>query len=173
MATKKAIKVKDTEDLSDSAIEKVISLLSADKPCTKKDACAILRISYNTSRLQTIIDNFLEKKARTAKLRAEKSHKPATESEIQFCITEYLGGSPVSTIAESLYRSSSFVDRVLERTSTPRRSTGWSYQTPELIPEVSSKKEFSPGEKVWSARYESMATIKNEVKNQHKLHVIH
>jgi len=163
---KKSIKVKDTEDLSDSNIEKVIALLSAEKPCTKKEACSILRITYNTTRLQTIIDNYLEKKTRTAKLKAEKSRTPATESEVQFVITEYLQGRSVSSIADSLYRSSSFVDRILENCAVPKRSIGWSYQNPQLIPERSVKDTFSIGEKVWSARYESLATIKGELKNQ-------
>ena len=166
MATKKAVKVKESEDLSDNAIEKVISLLSAEKPCTKKEACSILRITYNTTRLQSIIDNYKEKKEREAKLRAEKSHKPATEAEIQYSIQEYLTGQPVSTIADSLYRSASFVDKILTRCAVPRRGTGWSYFTPELIPEQSTKDSFDIGEKVWSARYESIAVIKAEVKNQ-------
>jgi hypothetical protein len=165
-AAKKSVKVKDTEDLSDSNIEKVIALLSAEKPCTKKEACSILRITYNTTRLQTIIDNFLEKKDRTAKLRAEKAHKPATEAEIQYSIMEYLGGATVSAISESLYRSASFVDKVLERCGVPRRATGWSYQRPQLIPEEAIRTSFEIGEKVWSARYESLATIKSEVTNQ-------
>ncbi len=165
-AAKKSVKVKDSEELSDSNIEKVIGLLSAEKPCTKKEACSILRITYNTTRLQTIIDNFLEKKARTAKLRAEKSHTPASESEIQFVIQEYLHGNTVSGIAESLYRSSSFVDKVLERCAVPRRATGWSYLTPQLVPEEAIRDSFSIGEKVWSTRYESLATIKAEVPNQ-------
>jgi hypothetical protein len=165
-AAKKSVKVKDTEDLSDSNIEKVIELLSAEKPCTKKEACSILRIAYNTTRLQTIIDNFLEKKARAAKLRAEKSHTPATPGEIEYSIKEYLSGAAVSVIAESLYRSASFVTRILDQCSVPRRATGWSYQTPQLIPEEAIRTSFNIGEKVWSARYESLATIKSEVTNQ-------
>ncbi len=166
MATKKTIKVKDTEDLSDSAIEKVISLLSAEKPCTKKDACSILNISYNTSRLQTIIDNYKEKVARVAKLRAEKSRTPATPTEIQYCIESTLQGENVSNIANNLYRSPGFVTSILTKVSCPKRSTGWSYFTPEIIPDEAVRDSFEIGEKVWSARYESLATIKSEVKNQ-------
>ena len=165
-AARKSVKVKDSEDLSPLTIEKVIALLAAEKPCTKKEACNILKISYNTARLQTIIENYQENKQRVAKLKAEKSHKPATESEIQFCILEYLGGSPVSSIADSLYRSASFVDRILDKCAVPRRSIGWSYQTPQLIPDEAVRDTFSIGEKVWSARYESLATIKSELPNQ-------
>jgi hypothetical protein len=165
-AAKKSVKVKDTEDLSDSTIEKVIGLLSAEKPCTKKEACNILHITYNTSRLQTIIDIFLEKKARTAKLKAEKSHTPASSSEIEYIINEYLHGANVTNIAEALYRSSGFVDKVLEKHSVPRRSVGWSYTSPTLIPEEAMRDSFEVGERVWSARYESLALIKSVVPNQ-------
>ena len=166
MAAKKAVKVKESEDLSSANIEKVIGLLSAEKPCTKKEACSILRIAYNTTRLQTIIDNYKEKKQREAQLRADKARKPATLAEIQYAIQEYLTGEAISKIAESLYRSASFVDRILTRCAVPKRCTGWSYFTPELIPEESSKEEFQVGEKVWSARYESIATIRAEVPRQ-------
>lgn len=164
--TKKSVKVKDTEDLSDTNIEKVIALLSAEKPCTKKDACTILKIAYNTTRLQTIIDNFLAKKAKTAEMRATKSGTPPTQAEIEYCVQSYLAGDPVSTIAEALYRASSFVDKILVKTGTPKRSVGWSYFEPNLIPEEATKESFEVSEKVWSARYESLATVLSEVKNQ-------
>lgn len=164
--TKKSVKVKDTEDLSDTNIEKVIALLSAAKPCTKKDACALLKITYNTTRLQTIIDNFLAKKVKTAEMRATKSGTPATQAEIEYCVQSYLGGESVSNIAEALYRSSSFVDRILVKTGTPKRSVGWSYFKPALIPDAAAKDSFEVAEKVWSARYESLATVLAEVKNQ-------
>lgn len=167
MASKKTV-TKDSEDLSESNLEKVIGLLESDKPCTKKEACAILRITYNTTRLNTIIENYKAKKKRTAELKAQKAYTPATQSEIEYCVTAYLGGSTVSSIAEDLYRSASFVDAVLRKTETPRRSVGWSYNTPELIPESAQRDEFAVGEKVWSARYESMARIKYEVSsNKH------
>ena len=166
MVTKKSIKVKESENLTDSAIEKVISLLSAEKPCTKKDACQLLRIAYNTSRLQTIIDNYVAKKTRTAELRAQKRGTPATDSEIEYCVKSYLGGDAISVIAEALYRPAAFVERILVKTATPRRSMGWSYFSPNLIPVEATREEFKEKEKVWSARYESLATIIKEIKNQ-------
>jgi hypothetical protein len=165
MAAKKTV-TKDSEDLSESNLEKVIGLLEAEKPCTKKEACAILRITYNTTRLNTIIENYKAKKLRIAELKAQKAYTPATASEIEYSVTAYLAGSTVSSIAEDLYRSPSFVDNILKKTQTPRRSMGWSYTTPELIPEAARRDEFAEGQKVWSARYESMARIKYEVANK-------
>lgn len=163
MAVKKTIKVKDTEDLSDSNIEKVIGLLEAAKPCTKKEACGILRIAYNTTRLQSIIDSYKERKLMDAKRRAEKSGTVATESEIQYVVQSYLQGDNVTKISDALYRSAAFVNNILTKTGTPRRSVGWSYLTPALVPEQGQRDTFSIGEKVWSARYESLATIRAEV----------
>ena len=45
------IRKKKEEQLSETNINKVIDLLSADKPITKKEACGILNIAYNTTRL--------------------------------------------------------------------------------------------------------------------------
>ena len=51
---------KETERLDDASIERAIELL--DNRGTKKDACAILGINYNTTRLASIIDKYKEKK---------------------------------------------------------------------------------------------------------------
>ena len=42
------------EKLSNENIAKVVSLLSGDSPITKKEACEILNIRYNTTPLQKI-----------------------------------------------------------------------------------------------------------------------
>ena len=56
MRTKK----KDYEKLTDANIKHVIELLEAEKPITKKEACGILNISYNTTRLNNIIQEYKE-----------------------------------------------------------------------------------------------------------------
>lgn len=52
----KRVKVKEGEKLTPSNIEKVIGLLEIEKPISKKDACELLNISYNTTRLARIIE---------------------------------------------------------------------------------------------------------------------
>ena len=55
-----AIKKKKHEKLDDTNIKRVIAALEGDLPVTKKDACEMLNISYNTTRLSKIITNFEE-----------------------------------------------------------------------------------------------------------------
>lgn len=159
MATRKP---KESERLDDANIERVIKHLE-DKG-TKKDACAILNITYNTTRLANIIDKYLDAKKKDAERRAEKRGKPATDSEVNFAISSYLEGATLDSISESLYRSSSFVKNILEKYSVPIRQSAHSYFKPTLIPDEACRDSFKVGEKVYSARYDSLAEIKSEWK---------
>ena len=60
-----AIKQKSHEKLSPENIARVIEHLNADSPITKKEACEMLNIRYNTTRLQRIIDDYLELRQET------------------------------------------------------------------------------------------------------------
>lgn len=155
--------------MTDANIIKVISLLEpADpqaKPISKKDACAILGMAYNTTRLGTIINTFKEKQARDAKRRAEKRGKPASQDEIVYAIQTYINGEPIDAIAKSLYRSAQFVKSILERNHVPIRAASHDYFRPELIPEGATRDRFAVGEVVYAARYDSTARIEGEVKN--------
>ena len=57
------IKKKDYENLTKSNIQRVIELLENEKPITKKEACQMLRITYNTTRLARIIEDYKEQEA--------------------------------------------------------------------------------------------------------------
>lgn len=153
---------KREEDLSDSNIEKVIKLLeseSKETKITKKAACEYLGIAYNTTRLGTLIESYKNKIAHRDKMRKERRGKPATQDEIQYVVREYMGGSPVSRIADDLYRGSQFVHSVLESMHVPVRPKSQNYFKPELIPDNAVRTEFAIGEKVYSARYDSLARI--------------
>ena len=76
---RKNIKKRDHEKLTDSNIKHVISLLESEKPITKKEACAILNISYNTTRLNTIIEDFKDRKETEEKRKAERKGKAAQD----------------------------------------------------------------------------------------------
>ena len=52
------IKSKSHEKLTDTNIANVVSLLEQDNPITKKEACSILNIRYNTTRLAKIIEEW-------------------------------------------------------------------------------------------------------------------
>jgi hypothetical protein len=150
--------------LTEANILRVIDLLEPKegKPGTKKDACQILGIAYNTTRLTTIIDQYKAKKAKDAERRAALRGKPATQDEINFVIQEYMEGATVDSISKSLYRSSGFVKQLLEKFDVPIRASSTDYFRPELIPEGAMRDRFALGEIVYSARYDSCARIDKE-----------
>ena len=152
----------DTEKLDAANIEKVIKLLEQEKPITKKDACSILCIAYNTTRLAGIIEKHKEKRAKDKERRAALRGKPASKEEISFIIQEYLEGGTIEAITNKIYRSTNFVYDVLENHNVPQRARAHDYFKPELIPEGAVRDRFAVGEVVYSARYDSIAEVRAE-----------
>jgi len=155
-------KVNINEKLDDNSMERVIKYLS-EKGAKKTIACQMLSISYNTTRLDKLIQTYLEKKEYNAKRRAEKRGKPATEEEIKYVISEYLEGSSIVDISKSLFRSSVFVKNILDEYNVPERDTSTDYFHPKLIPDNAIRNRFAIGEKVWSARYNTIVEIIKEL----------
>jgi hypothetical protein len=160
------VKVKDSEKLDDNNVKYVTELLESDKPITKKEACGILRISYNTARLGNIIAGYKERAATEARLRAKNRGKSATDNEIVRAIEEYLNGDSISEIAKFMYRSSSFIKGIIKRYNVPVRSASSDYFSPELLPDEVLSEDFKPGELVWSARYNTTARVDKLVQTQ-------
>lgn len=163
----------DTEKLTDTNIARVIGLLnpiegSTEKPITKKNACEILGIAYNTTRLGTIISQYEERIARDKAKRAEKRGKRATAEEISYAIQEYLNGETIDSISKSLYRSPAMIKNILLENSVPIRQSSHNYFKPELIPDGAVKERFKVGDIVYSARYDSTAKI--EAESEHKVY---
>jgi hypothetical protein len=169
MATRKRPALEE-ELMTDANIAKVIRLLEpteeGKKPITKKDACQMLGMSYNTTRLGTIIEEYKQKQIRTAQRKSQLRGKPATQEEKVFIITEYLNGETVDAISKMTYRSSRFIKDILEGNSVPIRVPGSSYFSPELIPDGAIRDRFKIGEVVYSSRYDSTARIDAEQKSE-------
>jgi hypothetical protein len=165
MATRKRSELEE-ELMTDANIAKVIKLLEpveeGQKPITKKDACQILGMAYNTTRLGTIIEQYKQRAKRTAERKAQLRGKPVTNEEVQYIISEYLEGEPIDSISKSTYRSTAIIKGVLEKYSVPIRVPGHSYFDPQLIPEGAMRERFKIGEVVYSARYDSTARIDAE-----------
>jgi hypothetical protein len=161
------LKKKDYENLSHENVQKVIALLNPDngsKPITKKEACGILNIAYNTARLQRIIDDFEDKRSYIETRKSQNRGKAATSSEISEAITGYLRGESVAEIAKGLYRSSGFVKGILGRVGVPQHSRDSdSPLEVDYIPEECVSEEFAPGEIVWSAKHHTTALIEHEI----------
>ena len=153
---------KENDLLTDANIERIITGFEATPKMTKKDACAIIGIAYNTTRLDGIIEKYLEKKARDASRRAALRGKPATSDEIIYVIQEYLEGSTVDAISKSTFRGPTFVKAILEKYDVPVRQTSHDYFNPELIPDGATRERFAVGEVVYSARYDSIARVDTE-----------
>ena len=161
------VKKKEWENLSPSNIEKVITLLNPQdggRPITKKEACAILNISYNTARLSSIIDEYNGHKEYVQLRKSQNRGKPASDMEVSEVIRDYLSGDSIATIAKSLYRSSGFVKSIVERVGIPSRGVSKEERsTVGYLPEECVAEEFAPGEIVWSALHHAPAEIEYEI----------
>lgn len=159
------VKKKDYEKLTDSNIQRVIDMMAMSttdkKPMTKKEACELLNISYNTQRLNKIIEEFEDRKEFTAKRRAQNRGKPASKDEIKIVAESYLEGASVSEIAKMLFRSPAFVKSIIDTIGIPAKRLAEDLEV-GLLPEECVSEEFTPGEIVWSAQYNSAARIIRE-----------
>lgn len=168
MATRKR-PASEEELMTGVNIAKVIRLLEPSeegkKPITKKDACAILGMSYNTTRLGTIIEEYKQQQVRISNRKSQLRGKPATKDEVSYIIGEYLNTETVDAISKATYRSSKFIKDILESNSVPIRVPGSSYFCPELIPDGAVRDRFKIGEVVYSSRYDSTARIDAEQKS--------
>ena len=168
MAGSRGIKKRSHEKLTDANIQHVMQLLNAESPITKKEACSILNISYNTTRLKTIIEEYVEKKDYRDRRKSENRGKPASKFEITNAIESFLHGNNISDIAKSMYRSPSFVKGIVERAGVPRkrsREERGSGYAPYFLPDECVRDTFEEGDIVWSASYDQAAVVKHEYTN--------
>ena len=141
-----AIKKKKHEKLDDTNIKRVIAALEGDSPITKKDACEMLNISYNTTRLSKIINGFKEEQEYRKRRMAKNRGKPASKEELKEMIEMYLDGQTVTNIAIYMFRSPAFIKGNLDRIGVPTRiSEGEKF----IVPDECVKYEFEVGEWVW------------------------
>jgi len=158
------IKSKSYEKLSDTNIEKVVSLLEQDNPITKKEACNILNIRYNTTRLAKIIEEWKDTQDFRQRRKAQNKGKMATKDEIRMVVQSYLEGDNISNISQSIYRSSSFVRNIIERLGVPQKLAESDHEGKRraMLPEQCVSEKFQVGEKVWSPRNNKFAEVIEE-----------
>lgn len=165
MATRKRSEI-EQEMMTEANLLKVIRLLEptdGEKAITKKEACGMLGMVYNTTRLGTLLEEFKAKKVRELERRAALRGKPPTSDETLYIIQEYLvEGSSLSDISKATYRSTALVKQVLETHNVPIRPAAHDYFKPELIPDAAMREKFMLGETVYSARYDSIGTVESE-----------
>ena len=160
------IKKKDYENLTKTNIQRVIDLLESEKPITKKEACQMLRITYNTTRLARIIEDHKDQEAFVALRKSQNKGKLATKDEIRSVCEMYIDGYNISEIASSLYRSSAFVKNIIEKVGVPFKYPAAGYNWKEvMLPDQCVRERFEIGEKVWCVFNNSPAIIQREWQN--------
>lgn len=160
-----AARIKKHENLTEANLQHVISLLRAEKPITKKEACSILNISYNTTRLNKLIEEH-EETVRYRELRkAQNKGKGVTEAEKKSIVTYYLDGQNISDIAKSLYRSPAFIKAVIERLGIPQKLAATDYEgiKKAMLPEQCVAETFESGQRVWSIKGNCIAIVRDEI----------
>lgn len=169
---KKRVKKKEHENLTLANIEKVIALLNpcptstANKPITKKEACDILNIAYNTNRLSSIIEEHKEQKAYTKKRKAGLRGRPASNEEIATAVTGFLEGDNFTDISRRLFRSVGFVRAILEKVGVPERPANKGERSIQhYFPDECVSMDFKPGEIAWSSIYHSTVTVTKQLNN--------
>ena len=155
----RGIKQKDHENLSDANIRKVIVKLNSSPSITKKEACAVLNISYNTSRLSKIIEEYNAAQDLIKKMKAKKRGRPADASEKGYIVSSFLEGASLTDIAKSNYRSVAFVKNIIDSVGVPERPKGEEKAGVQYLPDECMSEEFTPGEIAWSAKYHSSCII--------------
>jgi transposase len=160
-----AIKQKSHEKLNPENIGRVIEALEADNPITKKEACEMLNIRYNTTRLQRIFDDFNDMQDYRERRKAQNKGKAASRDEIKTVVTSYLEGFNISQIATSIYRSPSFVKNIVERVGVPQKLAESDYEgiRESMLPEQCVADEFEVGEKIWAVRQNYPALVEKEL----------
>lgn len=166
-----AIKQKSHEKLSPENIARVIEHLNADSPITKKEACEMLNIRYNTTRLQRIIDDYLELQDYREKRKSQNKGKAASRDEIKTVVQNYLEGYNISEIAKTIYRSPSFVKNIVERVGVPQKLAESDYEgiRNSMLPEECVAESFEYNERVWFPKKNKFAIVKDEITPQYQV----
>jgi hypothetical protein len=159
------MRIKKHENLAEANISKVIELLEGEKPITKKEACGMLNIAYNTTRLNKIIVEHNETMRFRAIRKAQNKGKGADPQEIKSTVQMYVDGFNVSDIAKSLYRSPAFIKGIIERLGVPQKlsMTDYDGRRNAILPDQCMADEFEIGEKVWCIHQNYPATIQREI----------
>ena len=160
-----AVRAKSYEKLDDTNLQRVWEALNSEKPITKKEACEMLNITYNTTRLNRILTEHRETMDYRDKRKSQLKGTRATEDEIKQVIEWYLKEHPVSSIAKSMYRSSTFVKNIINRVGIPEKRPKTEQGMRNKIgflPDECVSETFQEGEKGWCAKYDLPGIIKKE-----------
>jgi hypothetical protein len=160
-----AIRQKKQERLEEDNLNRVQEALASSTPITKKEACEMLNISYNTTRLSRIMEDHNETLRYRATRKSQLKGTKATDLEIKQTIEWYLDERPISDIAKAMYRSSTFVKNIINRVGVPEKRPKTEQRGSGYLPEECVSNTFEPGEKVWYTGKDLPARVIKEFRN--------
>jgi hypothetical protein len=159
------VRRKEGENLDDATIAKVVASLDANEPISKKEACDILNIAYNTKRLSNIIESWRTDQEVRRTMRASLRGKPTSIDEEKEIVSSYLRGDSIAEIEKYTYRSKDIIEKVVHKYNVPKRSRGeYNYFSPPFVPDEGVKEDYQPGDLVFAARYNTPATVEKVLK---------
>jgi hypothetical protein len=157
-------------DISDSMYDLAIRLREEGKP--KTDQCKALGIPYNTTRLESLLTDYLNNKERSRLLKEKKKLEPVTPQEVSRWCTEYvLEGRPLAGIASSSYRPVGIVKYHLDKEGALVVRRGIDKLESAALPDIMVADEFSVGQLVWVAPYGCIGEVRGAYKNAYRVYV--
>lgn len=158
----KRIKVKAGEDLSPENVLRAIEAL--EKGSTKKVACGMLGIAYNTTRLKTIIETYHDRVAFVKRQKAKRRGTPVLVPEAIMMIEEYLESGSMEQVSKARFRTTALVKETLNKYGALLKAAKTDYFNPMLMPDECMADSLSKGDLVWSSRYNAAAEVDSLVK---------
>lgn len=164
MATVKAI-----EATKEQFVEAIALLENGG---TKKAACEILGIAYNTTRLQNLIDNFLNRQDLEKQHRAKKRKEVVTNAEVADWITDYLSGMGFEELSQSYFRSVNIIKYYIAKNGALLRHAKVDKLNPPMVPDKCMSDDFDIGEYCWSMAYNGIVQIKAKYKDAFRVETL-
>lgn len=136
---------------------------------TKKAACEILGIAYNTTRLQNLINNFVNRQDLEKQHRAKKRKEAVSNEEVANWITDYLAGMGFEELSKSYFRSTNIIRYHIAKHGALLRHSGVNKLDPPMVPDKCISEDFDIGEYCWSMQYNGIVQIKAKYKNAYRI----
>lgn len=150
-----------TTSIDTKKIPEAIAML--DNGATKKAVCAFLGMAYNTTRLQTEIDDYLSGVERSKEQRRLRRGKAILDTELVNIIESYISGDSIANIADRFYRSEALVKSTLEKHGALLRDSKANPLSPSILPDNAMSDSFEEGDIVWLAAYSMIGEIKKKI----------
>lgn len=149
------------------------AILELENGGTKKRACEIIGIAYNTTRLGTLIEDHLSRQVRDKEIRAKKRTQAVTNEEAAAIIIDYLNGESYDGLSDRHHRSVGMIKNIVEKNGANLRIVGSvNAMNPPALPEACITEEVEEGEYVWVCKYGCLGQVVGFYKGAVKVQVL-